>query len=291
METEEFETWDGAMKSQTFTAHPKIDPKTGNMVAIGYAASGPVQRRRVLHGSQPERRAGAREVVQGPLLLHDARLRDHRGLPRAAHRALDQQLGAARSRARPHFGFDTTMPVYLGHHPAPRRPQGRRHPLVQARQLLRQPRGQRLAGRDQGPLRHPRGEEQHVPVLPRHPRRAVQRRRGDEQADPLDGRHGEQRRRVRRDRAAHRDGERVPADRRPLHRREEPLHLGPRDGHEPAQRAQGRQRRRLPDELPVPQGPRNRRANSTGGAARSPACRNLASSRASTMRPKAMAGS
>ena len=40
METEAFETFEGAMKSQTFTAHPKIDPATGNMVAIGYAASG-----------------------------------------------------------------------------------------------------------------------------------------------------------------------------------------------------------------------------------------------------------
>ena len=28
------------MTGQTFTAHPNVDPKTGNMVAIGYAASG-----------------------------------------------------------------------------------------------------------------------------------------------------------------------------------------------------------------------------------------------------------
>ena len=40
METEGFEKFDGKMTGETFTAHPKIDPDTGNMVAIGYAASG-----------------------------------------------------------------------------------------------------------------------------------------------------------------------------------------------------------------------------------------------------------
>ena len=40
METIGFEKFGGKMTGQTFTAHPKIDPKTGNMVAIGYAASG-----------------------------------------------------------------------------------------------------------------------------------------------------------------------------------------------------------------------------------------------------------
>ena len=40
METVGYERFGGKMTGETFTAHPKIDPDSGNMVAIGYAASG-----------------------------------------------------------------------------------------------------------------------------------------------------------------------------------------------------------------------------------------------------------
>ena len=33
-------TFDGTLPSQTFTAHPKVDSRTGNMVAFGYEATG-----------------------------------------------------------------------------------------------------------------------------------------------------------------------------------------------------------------------------------------------------------
>ena len=105
----------------------------------------PVHRRRVLLRGRPRRRADPREVVQGAVLLHDARLRDHPRLPRAAHRPLDRLVGAARGdeaalRLR-HLAAGLSRD-----HPAPRRHEARGHPLVQARQLLRQPRAQRLAG-------------------------------------------------------------------------------------------------------------------------------------------------
>ena len=44
METEGYTTFGGKMTGQTFTAHPKVDPHTGNMIAFGYAAIRPVQR-------------------------------------------------------------------------------------------------------------------------------------------------------------------------------------------------------------------------------------------------------
>src|SRR5215813_3295625 len=40
LETEGYTSFDGRMTGQTFTAHPKVDPQTGNMIAFGYAASG-----------------------------------------------------------------------------------------------------------------------------------------------------------------------------------------------------------------------------------------------------------
>ena len=40
LETEGYTSFNGKMTGQTFTAHPKVDPKTGHMIAFGYASSG-----------------------------------------------------------------------------------------------------------------------------------------------------------------------------------------------------------------------------------------------------------
>ena len=37
---DDYYTFGGGLKSQTFTAHPKIDPHTGELVAFGYEAKG-----------------------------------------------------------------------------------------------------------------------------------------------------------------------------------------------------------------------------------------------------------
>ena len=79
-------------------------------------------------------------------------------------------------QGKPHFGFDTTLPVYLGRDPATRRPR-RREDIRWFK------RGNCFASHvlnalQEGTTIHfdtAEAEEQHVPVLPRRARRAVQR--------------------------------------------------------------------------------------------------------------------
>ena len=76
--------WDGRLKTQTVTAHPKVDPKTGELLFFGYEASGDATRDMAFCVADSERRAGQRGVVRGALRGHGPRLRHHRrlrGLP------------------------------------------------------------------------------------------------------------------------------------------------------------------------------------------------------------------
>ncbi len=139
------------------------------MIAIGYAASGLCTDDVTYYEISPEGELVREKWFKVPYycMMHDFGVtEDYLVL----HIVPSIGSWSGSSRGKPHFGFDTTLPVYLGVIPRARRPQAGGHPLVQARQLLRQPRAQRLAGGHQGPLPDLRGEEQHVPVLPRRPR-------------------------------------------------------------------------------------------------------------------------
>jgi hypothetical protein len=256
LETEGYTSFNGRMTGQTFTAHPKVDPKTGNMIAFGYAASGLCSDDCTFYEITPRGELIRELWFKAPYycMMHDFAI--------TADYALFHIVPSIGSWERlrqglPHFGFDTTLPVYLGI--LPRRRQRAGHPLVQARQLLRQPRPQRLPGRHQDPLRHPGGEEQHVPVLPRRARRALQRRRGHELPDALDGGHEFKCAGLCQHRAPHRHRRRVSAHRQPLRRPAVPARVALGDGHAPAGGAARRQRRGPAHELPLPQGSRHRR--------------------------------
>ncbi len=99
MESEAFEKFDGKMKGQTFTAHPEDRSEDRQYGRNRLCRFRPVHRRCRLLRSESGRRVDPRSVVQGSLLLHDARFRDHRGLPRASRRAVDRQLGTGWRRS------------------------------------------------------------------------------------------------------------------------------------------------------------------------------------------------
>ncbi len=113
METFGFEKFGGKMTGETFTAHPKIDPKTGNMIAIGYAASGLCTDDVTYMEISPSGEL-LREVwfkVPYYCMMHDFGVtEDYLVLHIVPSIGSWERL----EQGKPHFGFDTTMPVYLG---------------------------------------------------------------------------------------------------------------------------------------------------------------------------------
>lgn len=113
METFGFEKFGGKMTGETFTAHPKIDPKTGNMVAIGYAASGLCTDDVTYMEISPSGEL-IREVwfkVPYYCMMHDFGVtEDYLILHIVPSIGSWERL----EKGLPHFGFDITMPVYLG---------------------------------------------------------------------------------------------------------------------------------------------------------------------------------
>ena len=113
METIGFETFGGKMTGETFTSHPKIDPATGNMVAIGYAAKGLTTDDVTYYEVSPDGELLREEWFKVPYycMMHDFGITpDYLVLHIVPSIGSWERL----EKGLPHFGFDTTMPVYLG---------------------------------------------------------------------------------------------------------------------------------------------------------------------------------
>jgi carotenoid cleavage dioxygenase len=112
LETEGFTDF-GGMTGQTFTAHPKIDPETGDMIAFGYASKGVLTKDMTYYEVGPDG-ALKREIwFENPYycMMHDfAITRDYALFHVVPITSSWERLQAG----KPHFGFDTKMPVYLG---------------------------------------------------------------------------------------------------------------------------------------------------------------------------------
>ena len=113
METKGYEKFGGKMTGETFTAHPKIDPDTGNMVAIGYAASGLHTDDVTYYEVSPDGELVREKWFKVPYycMMHDFGITpDYLVLHIVPSVGSWDQL----EQGKPAFMFDTTKEVYLG---------------------------------------------------------------------------------------------------------------------------------------------------------------------------------
>ncbi|MGE5720874.1 MAG: carotenoid oxygenase family protein, partial [Sphingomonadales bacterium] len=103
----------GLLQSQTFCAHPKIDPVTGNMCAFGYATKGLFTRDMAYFEISPQGEL-VREIAfenRYYAMMHDFAITEDY----AVFHVIPQTGSWERLRAGlPHFGWDPSLPVYLG---------------------------------------------------------------------------------------------------------------------------------------------------------------------------------
>lgn len=112
LETEGYTNWGGKCTSQTFTAHPKIDPITGNLVAFSYASKGILTKDCTYMEISPTGEFLREVWFEAPYycMMHDWGVTEDY----ACFHIVPSTSNWDRLRANlPHFGFDTTLPVYL----------------------------------------------------------------------------------------------------------------------------------------------------------------------------------
>ena len=167
------------------TAHPKIDPVTGELIFFGYNATGPFSTGMTVGAIARFRRGQQPRAVRCALLEHGARLHRH-GKARAVPDPASDGEHGARHEGPAGLCLGARQGRLRRRHEARRLGQG--HPLVPRRGLLRLPRHERLGGgRHHRRRRHaPRG----AGIVPRSRRQADPAREADRAASALDLRHG-----------------------------------------------------------------------------------------------------
>jgi carotenoid cleavage dioxygenase-like enzyme len=104
----------GTYQGPTFTAHPKIDPRTGQMIAFGYATKGLFTRDVSYYEISPEGRVTHETEFQLPYhcMLHDFGVtRDYAVFPVIPSCGVGIE---ALQAGKPHYAWDSTKDIYLG---------------------------------------------------------------------------------------------------------------------------------------------------------------------------------
>jgi carotenoid cleavage dioxygenase len=112
LETFGYHDFDGQITAPTFTAHPKIDPHTGNMCCFGYASKGLLTRDMVYWEITPEGKKIKEVWFEAPYyaMMHDFGVTKDYAL---FHVVPSTSSWERLEAGLPHFGFDTTMPVHM----------------------------------------------------------------------------------------------------------------------------------------------------------------------------------
>ena len=108
--------WDfgGTLPGPTFTAHPKIDPETGQMIAFGYTAKGLFSKDVCYYEISPEGRVTHSVWFELPYhcMLHDWGVtRDYVVFPVIPSCGVGEEL---LKEGKPHYAWDPSKPIHLG---------------------------------------------------------------------------------------------------------------------------------------------------------------------------------
>jgi carotenoid cleavage dioxygenase-like enzyme len=104
----------GTLRGPTFTAHPKVDPRTGQMIAFGFGAKGLFSRDTVYYEIGPDGRVTHEVWFEVPYycMLHDFGVtRDYAVFPVIPIAGVGVE---ALKAGRPHYAWDPSKDVYLG---------------------------------------------------------------------------------------------------------------------------------------------------------------------------------
>lgn len=113
LETEGYTDFGGDLTLPTFSAHPKIDPLTGNFCGFGYATKGPLTTDVSYFEIDPAGKVVKQIDFEAPYytMLHDfAITEDYAVFNISPYTSSWEQL----ERNAPHFMYDTALPSYLG---------------------------------------------------------------------------------------------------------------------------------------------------------------------------------
>ena len=111
--TDDYYTFGGGMKSLTFTAHPKIDPMTGEMIAFGYEAKGFYTPDIEVFSCDRTGKVNWSAWVKAPYtcMIHDFGVTQKHIAFLATPLAANPELLA---KGGPHWAWDSSLPSYLG---------------------------------------------------------------------------------------------------------------------------------------------------------------------------------